>query len=102
MAHEVDRDALVKILTEPRNALVKQYQRLFELDNVVLEFDAGALEAEGGPVEVEVEAAAPSGLQDLLGADRSVWLGRVALTAAGEPSRRSLADSCAEYVDHYE
>jgi ATP-dependent Clp protease ATP-binding subunit ClpX len=41
----LDRDALVKILTEPRNALVKQYQRLFELDNVVLEFDSGALEA---------------------------------------------------------
>ena len=33
------------ILTEPRNALVKQYQRLFELDGVELEFDADALEA---------------------------------------------------------
>ena len=41
----LDRDALVSILTEPRNALVKQYQRLFELDGVELEFDAGALEA---------------------------------------------------------
>jgi len=41
----LDRDALVRILTEPRNALVKQYQRLFELDNVELEFDADALEA---------------------------------------------------------
>jgi ATP-dependent Clp protease ATP-binding subunit ClpX len=41
----LDREALVKILTEPRNALVKQYQRLFELDNVVLEFEADALEA---------------------------------------------------------
>jgi ATP-dependent Clp protease ATP-binding subunit ClpX len=41
----LDRDALVRILTEPRNALVKQYQRLFELDNVVLEFDQAALEA---------------------------------------------------------
>jgi ATP-dependent Clp protease ATP-binding subunit ClpX len=41
----LDRDALVKILTEPRNALVRQYQRLFELDNVELEFDAAALEA---------------------------------------------------------
>ena len=35
----LDRDALVRILTEPRNALVKQYQRLFELDGVELEFD---------------------------------------------------------------
>ena len=41
----LDREALVKILTEPRNALVKQYQRLFELDNVVLDFDEEALEA---------------------------------------------------------
>ncbi len=41
----LDRDALVKILTEPRNALVRQYQRLFELDNVELEFDEKALEA---------------------------------------------------------
>jgi ATP-dependent Clp protease ATP-binding subunit ClpX len=41
----LDRDALVKILTAPRNALVKQYQRLFELDGVELEFDPLALEA---------------------------------------------------------
>jgi ATP-dependent Clp protease ATP-binding subunit ClpX len=41
----LDREALVRILTEPRNALVKQYQRLFELDNVELEFEAHALEA---------------------------------------------------------
>ncbi|WP_250009527.1 ATP-dependent Clp protease ATP-binding subunit ClpX [Actinoplanes sp. M2I2] len=41
----LDREALIKILTEPRNAYVKQYQRLFELDGVELEFDSGALEA---------------------------------------------------------
>ncbi|HEX6497409.1 MAG TPA: ATP-dependent Clp protease ATP-binding subunit ClpX [Micromonosporaceae bacterium] len=41
----LDRDALVRILTEPRNALVKQYQRLFELDGVELEFEPEALEA---------------------------------------------------------
>jgi ATP-dependent Clp protease ATP-binding subunit ClpX len=41
----LDRDALVRILTEPRNALVRQYQRLFELDGVELEFDADALQA---------------------------------------------------------
>jgi ATP-dependent Clp protease ATP-binding subunit ClpX len=41
----LDREALIKILTEPRNAYVKQYQRLFELDGVELEFDRGALEA---------------------------------------------------------
>ncbi|MBI1378647.1 MAG: ATP-dependent Clp protease ATP-binding subunit ClpX [Frankiales bacterium] len=41
----LDRDALVKVLTEPRNALVRQYQRLFELDSVELEFTPDALEA---------------------------------------------------------
>ncbi len=41
----LDRDALVKILTEPRNALVRQYQRLLELDNVELEFEPAALQA---------------------------------------------------------
>jgi ATP-dependent Clp protease ATP-binding subunit ClpX len=43
--HNLDREALIRILTEPRNALVKQYQRLLELDSVELEFDADALDA---------------------------------------------------------
>ncbi len=41
----LDREALVRILTEPVNALVKQYQKMFELDGVQLEFKDGALEA---------------------------------------------------------
>ncbi|WP_298747401.1 ATP-dependent Clp protease ATP-binding subunit ClpX [uncultured Serinicoccus sp.] len=41
----LDRDALVNILTEPRNALVKQYQKMFEIDGVELEFADEALEA---------------------------------------------------------
>ena len=41
----LDRNALVRILKEPRNALVKQYRRLFELDGVELEFNADAIEA---------------------------------------------------------
>jgi ATP-dependent Clp protease ATP-binding subunit ClpX len=41
----LDCAALVRILTEPRNALVRQYQRLFELDGVELEFAPEALEA---------------------------------------------------------
>jgi ATP-dependent Clp protease ATP-binding subunit ClpX len=41
----LDRAAMVQILTEPRNAFVKQYQRLFEIDGVALEFDDEALEA---------------------------------------------------------
>ncbi|MGB8384544.1 MAG: ATP-dependent Clp protease ATP-binding subunit ClpX [Dermatophilaceae bacterium] len=41
----LDRDALVRILTEPRNALIRQYQRMFEIDGVELEFTDGAVEA---------------------------------------------------------
>jgi len=41
----LDQDALVKILVEPRNALVKQYQKFFELENVSLEFTDDALQA---------------------------------------------------------
>jgi ATP-dependent Clp protease ATP-binding subunit ClpX len=41
----LDRDALVSILTEPRNALVKQYQRMFDIDGVELEFTSAAVEA---------------------------------------------------------
>lgn len=41
----LDKDALIRILTEPKNALVKQYKRLFEMDGVELEFEDGALEA---------------------------------------------------------
>ncbi len=42
---DLDRNALVKIATEPKNALVKQYQKLLEMDNVELEFTQDALEA---------------------------------------------------------
>lgn len=41
----LDIDALVRILNEPKNALVKQYQRMFELDGVGLEFEPTSLEA---------------------------------------------------------
>lgn len=41
----LDRDALIKILTEPKSAIVKQYQKLLELDGVDLKFDTAALEA---------------------------------------------------------
>ncbi len=43
--HSLDKAALVRILTEPRNALVKQYQRFLNMDGVELEFEPGALEA---------------------------------------------------------
>ncbi|WP_124727057.1 ATP-dependent protease ATP-binding subunit ClpX [Staphylospora marina] len=41
----LDEEALVRILTEPKNALVKQYQKLLEMDNVELQFDKDALQA---------------------------------------------------------
>ena len=41
----LDRDALIRILKEPKNALTRQYEKLFELDGVKLAFDADALEA---------------------------------------------------------
>lgn len=40
---ELDEDALMSILTEPKNALIKQYQRLFEMDGVELVFEKAAL-----------------------------------------------------------
>lgn len=43
--HPLKEEALVKILTEPKNALVKQYQKLLSMDNVELEFEEGAIRA---------------------------------------------------------
>ena len=42
---DLDRDALIKILVEPKNSLVKQYQKLFEIDGVELVFESEALGA---------------------------------------------------------
>lgn len=41
----LDKSMLIKILKEPKNAILKQYQKLLELDEVKLNFDEGALEA---------------------------------------------------------
>ncbi|SHK11644.1 ATP-dependent Clp protease ATP-binding subunit ClpX [Paramaledivibacter caminithermalis] len=43
--HELDEEALVRILVEPKNALIKQYKKLFELDEVDVEFEEEALKA---------------------------------------------------------
>ena len=43
--HSLDREALVRILTEPKNAVIKQYKKLFEMDHVELDFDRDALDA---------------------------------------------------------
>ena len=42
---KLDRKTLIKILTEPKNALIKQYKALFAFDGVKLEFEDGAIEA---------------------------------------------------------
>ena len=41
---EIDKNSLVRVLTEPKNSLVKQFEKIFELDNVSLEFAKGALD----------------------------------------------------------
>jgi len=43
--HELNEDALIDILTKPKNSLVKQFQKLFEMDGVKLKFTKGALSA---------------------------------------------------------
>src|SRR4029079_11418898 len=43
--HELDKPALMQILTQPRNAITRQYQRLFDYENVKLRFTDDALEA---------------------------------------------------------
>ena len=42
---ELDEDAMVEVLTEPRNALVKQFRKLLEFENAALRFTPGALRA---------------------------------------------------------
>lgn len=42
---ELDKNALVRIMTEPKNSIVKQYTKLFEMDDVTIEFEQGALDA---------------------------------------------------------
>ena len=43
--NELDKEALIKILVEPKNAITKQFKKIFELDDVELTFTDGALEA---------------------------------------------------------
>ena len=63
---------------------------------------AGELEAaDRGPVEVEVRAEAPSGLQEALGVERRVWLGELAASSAADPVSRTVSGSCDAYVDHF-
>ena len=66
----LDKSALMQILTEPKNALVKQYQKLFDLDDVELEFTADALDA-----IAELAMARGTGARGLRAIMESVLLG---------------------------
>ena len=46
---DLDQQALIEILTQPKNALVRQYQRLFEFENVKLRFTEGSLAVRSPP-----------------------------------------------------
>jgi ATP-dependent Clp protease ATP-binding subunit ClpX len=61
--HELNEDALIDILTKPKNSLVKQYQRLFEMDGVKLKFTEGALR---GRQEALERKAGARGLRAIL------------------------------------
>lgn len=95
--HSLDEDALVRILTEPKNALVKQYQKLFALDDVKLTFEDDALR-EVARIAVERKTGA-RGLRGVLegvmtdimfeipsdDAIESVVITRDVITGAGKP-----------------
>ena len=94
---DLDEDALVEILTKPKNALVKQYQRLFEMEDVSLAFSDGALE-EIAKKAVERKTGARGlrsimenilldtmfGLPDMLGIEEVV-INREVVDANGKP-----------------
>jgi ATP-dependent Clp protease ATP-binding subunit ClpX len=62
--HDLDEETLVQILTQPKNALIKQYQKLLELDGVKLKFSQSALNAVAGEA-LRVKAGA-RGLRTIL------------------------------------
>lgn len=77
---DLDKDALVRILTEPKNCLTSQYKRLFELDQVQLEFTPKALEA---VAERTIERK--TGARGLRSIMEDV-LGKLMFTVPGDPS----------------
>src|SRR5687767_568481 len=62
--HELDESALIDILTKPKNALVKQYQKLLEMDGVKLRFTKGALSSISG--EAQKHKSGARGLRAIL------------------------------------
>lgn len=62
--HELDKDALMQILTKPKNALIKQYKKLLELEKVELKFTKGSVEAIAG-IAIEKSSGA-RGLRSIM------------------------------------
>ena len=104
---QLDEDALVKILTEPRNALCKQYKKLMELDGIQLEFEDQALRSiahqaiqrksgarglraiiEGIMLDTMFELPARSDVERCVITTASVEGGEKPLLVPGEPQRK--------------
>jgi hypothetical protein len=62
---------------------------------------AGEFAAAGCETTIEIAAAPPSGLQDALGVERKVWIGKLALTRSEEPELVPGREACDRYVDHF-
>ena len=67
--HELDRDAMVRILTEPRNSLTKQYQKLLEMEDVELVFEPDSLQAIADLASHPLERFLAAGLRVTLNTD---------------------------------
>ena len=80
----LDQDALVRILTEPKNSLVRQYQQMFRLDNIELTFDQDALE-EVAKLAIERKTGA-RGLRAIL----EQVLGKLMYEAPSDPTLESV------------
>ena len=65
MLEELDEEALVQILTKPKNAITKQYSRLFEMDGIELDFEPEALKEVAASIALKKKTGA-RGLRSIL------------------------------------
>lgn len=92
--HDLDEDALVRILTEPKNALVRQYQKLFEFEGVALEFTAPAL------TEIALQAIERgTGARGLRGVMEGL-LRKVMFEMPGQQATQCIVDDMAVRGEH--
>ena len=95
---ELDEEALVRILIEPKNALVKQYKQLFLMEGVELEIREDALQA------VARKAMAPSTRPDAMPAPSTIALSRRTrrmMSRAVAPSEARMPNSRVRWADEY-